>query len=66
MMDSELVFNFQRVEAELYEMGYKISAITSTFYIHNKKGTIVADTKTVEGLRGFVQGVQWANEANKN
>jgi len=63
MSNSELVHNFQRVEAELYELGYKVSAIPATFYIHNSKGTIVADIKTVDGLRGFLQGIQWAKEA---
>lgn len=64
MIDCELVYNFKRVETELYELGYKVSAIQSCFYIHNSKGTIVADTKTVEGLRGFAQGIQWAKEAS--
>lgn len=63
MSDSELVFNFHRVEAELNELGYKVSSIQTGFFVHNSKGTIVADTKTVEGLRGFVQGIQWAKEA---
>lgn len=63
MNDCELVFNFQRAEAELLELGYKISAIQNSFFIHNSAGTIVGDTKTVEGLRGFAQGIQWAKEA---
>ena len=64
MQEYELIYSFQRTENKLYEMGYSVSAIQNGFYIHNKKGTIVADCKTVDGLRGFLQGLEWAQEAN--
>lgn len=62
MTDFELVYNFHRIEEQLLAEGYKISPVKTAFFIHNSKGTIVGDTFTVEGLRGFLQGVQWANE----
>lgn len=66
MTEFELVHSFQRTENKLYEMGYSVSAIQNGFYIHNKKGTIVADCKTIDGLRGFLQGLEWAQEVANN
>ncbi len=63
MTEFELVFNFKDVEKRLLAEGYKISPVKTAFFIHNKKGTIVGDAFTVEGLRGFLQGLQWAKEA---
>jgi|LauGreDrversion4_2_1035121.scaffolds.fasta_scaffold386278_2 hypothetical protein len=63
MTDFELVQRFQSIERDLKEMGYSISAIANGFYIHNSKGTIVADVRTIDGLRGFAQGIEWAKEA---
>lgn len=63
MKDFELVQRYQSIERELNELGYKISAISNGFYIHNSKGTIVGDVFTVDGLRGFAQGIEWAKEA---
>lgn len=57
----KLVYDFQAWERQLNQLGYKVSAIHTGFYIHNSKGTIVADIQTVDGLRGFVQGVEYAN-----
>ena len=65
MKECELVFNFQTFERHLNELGYKVSAISTGFYIHNSKGTIVADVHTVDGLRAFVQGVEWATALTK-
>jgi hypothetical protein len=65
MTDFELVQRYQSVERDLKELGYSISAIANGFYIHNKKGTIVADLHTIDGLRGFKQGIEWAKEANE-
>jgi len=61
MTEYELVFQFQSVKDKLNEMGYRISVIQNGFYIHNSKGTIVADTKTIDGLRGFMQGIEWSD-----
>lgn len=61
MTDFELVRNFQSWERELNQLGYKVSAINTGFYIHNNKGTIVADVASVDGLRGFAQGIEWSN-----
>lgn len=62
MTDFELVYNFQRVQEQLLAEGYKISPVKTAFFIHNSKGTIVGDSFTIDGLRGFLQGVQWAKE----
>lgn len=62
MLDYELVYNFQRVQAELLDEGYKVSPVKTAFFVMDKKGKIVADCQTVDGLRGFLQGVQWARE----
>ena len=63
MKDSGLIADYIRVVAELAEQGFKVSATTNAFFIHDSKGTIVGDVFTVEGLRGFSQGIEWAKEA---
>lgn len=65
MEDFQLVRTFQVWEKRLNSFGYKVSVIQDAFYIHNNKGTIVADVLTVDGLRGFAQGVEWADEQIK-
>jgi len=64
MKDSGLITDYIRVAAELAEQGFKVSATTNAFFIHNSKGTIVGDVFTVEGLRGFSQGVEYAGRAD--
>lgn len=61
MTDFELVQNYHDWEQRLFELGYKVSAIRTGFFIHNSKGTIVADVQTIDGLRGFTQGIEYAN-----
>lgn len=63
MTEYKLIFNFRRFEQVLKSEGYTVSAIETGFYIHNSKGTIVADCHTVDGLRGFLQGIEWAKES---
>jgi hypothetical protein len=60
MTDCELVYEFQTWERQLKSLGYSISAIKNGFYIHNKKGTIVADVKTISGLAGFSQAIEYS------
>lgn len=62
MTEYELVYNFQRIEQQLHEEGFKISPVNTAFFVHNSKGTIVADCHTVDGLRGFLQAIQYAKE----
>jgi hypothetical protein len=64
MKDSGLIADYIRVVAELAEQGFKVSATTNAFFIHNSKGTIVGDVFTVEGLRGFSQGVEYAGRTD--
>jgi hypothetical protein len=59
MTDSELIRSFQGWERQLGNYGYKVSVLTSGLFIHNSKGTIVAECKTVDGLRGFTQAVEY-------
>ncbi len=66
MTDYELVQSYQTFQRQLNEEGYSISPVKSSFFIHNKKGTIVADCQSIDGLRGFLQGVQWAKEAEND
>jgi len=61
MTDYELVADFRSWEQQLLNLGYKVSAIRNGFYIHNSKGTIVADVKSIDGLRGFAQGIEYMN-----
>ena len=65
MTEYELVYNYRVASERLVMAGYKVTAIQNGFYIHNSKGTIVADVKTVDGLQGFLQGVKWMKEAQK-
>lgn len=60
--ETELIRNYINVLNDLKELGYSVSPTINAFYIHNKAGTIVGDTFTVDGLRGFVQGIQWSND----
>jgi hypothetical protein len=64
MKDSGLIADYIRVVAELAEQGFKVSATTNAFFIHTSKGTIVGDVFTVEGLRGFSQGVEYAGRTD--
>lgn len=68
MTDYELVVNFNRVQSELKLEGYNVSPVRTGFFIHatGNNGTIVADCQTVDGLRGFLQGVQWAKEKSES
>jgi P2-related tail formation protein len=62
MNECSLVRRFQVWETKLNQMGYKVSVTDNGFYIHNSKGTIVADILTVDGIRGFAQAIEWSNE----
>jgi hypothetical protein len=62
MTDYELVANFRSWEQQLLNLGYKVSPISHGFYIHNDKGTIVADVQTIDGLRGFAQAIEYAKK----
>ena len=64
MTEFELVVNFNRVQSELKLEGYNVSPVRTGFFIHDEdeNGRIVADCQTVDGLRGFLQGIQWAKE----
>jgi len=57
MKESELIRNFRSWEQDLLNYGYKVSVLTNGFYIHNSKGTIVAECQTVDGLRAFAQAM---------
>ncbi len=57
----KIVHNFQAWERQLNALGFKVSAIHTGFFIHNSKGTIIADVTDVDGLRGFVQAVEYMN-----
>jgi len=59
MTDSELIRSFQSWERQLGNYGYKVSVLTNGIYVHNSKGTIVADCQSVDGLRGFAQAVEY-------
>lgn len=59
MKDYELVMRYRSWEAQLKNYGYSVSAIQNGFYVHNDKGTIVAECQTVDGLRGFAQAVEY-------
>lgn len=59
MKDYELIMRYRSWETQLKTYGYNVSAINNGFYIHNKKGTIVAECQTVDGLRGFAQAVEY-------
>lgn len=61
MLDCETVHEYQTWERQLNSLGYKVSALSRSFYIHNVKGTIVADVKTVSGLAGFAQAIEYTN-----
>jgi hypothetical protein len=57
MKESELIRSFRSWEQDLLNYGYKVSVLTNGFYIHNSKGTIVAECQTVDGLRAFSQAM---------
>lgn len=60
MNECETVHEYQSWERHLNGLGYKVSALSRSFYIHDKKGTIVADVKTVSGLAGFAQAIEYS------
>ena len=62
MTEFELVQKYQRLEKALANEGYTVSPINIGFYIHNARGTIVADVGTMDGLSGFLQGIQYLND----
>lgn len=59
MKDYELIRNYRSWETQLKNYGYSVSAIQNGFYIHNKKGTIVAECQTVDGLRAATQMIEY-------
>lgn len=59
MTEFEIVRTFISFEKQLKNYGYSVSAIKPGFYIHNSKGTIVAECQTVDGLRAFFQAVEY-------
>lgn len=61
MTEYELVWRYRVASEKLAMAGYKVSVVQSGMYIHNDKGTIVGEVKTVDGLQGFLQGVEWAD-----
>lgn len=65
MTEFELISNFQNWQHQLKQLGYNVSAMRTGFFIHNHKGSIVADVQTVDGLRGFAQGIEYSNFINK-
>lgn len=62
MKEYELIAAYSKVELQLFEMDYKVSPTNMAFFIHNKRGTIVAECQTVDGLKAFLQGVQYSNQ----
>ena len=64
MTEYDLIVNFNNIQGQLKLEGYNVSPVRTGFFIHDKgsNGTIVADCQTVDGLRGFLQGIQWAKE----
>lgn len=61
MKDYELIRNYRSWETQLKNYGYRVSAIQNGFYIHNSKGTIVAECQTVDGLRAATQMIEYLN-----
>lgn len=61
----KLIRRYFSAERGLKNYGYGVNAIDNGFFIHNKKGTMVADCKTVDGLMAFLQAVELF-EAEKN
>lgn len=59
MTDYELVRKFQSFEKQLKNYGYSVSAIKPGFFIHNSKGTIVAECQSVDGVQAFMQAVEY-------
>ena len=62
MTEFELVQKYQRLSKALENEGYIVSPINIGFYIHNARGTIVADVGTLDGISGFLQGIQYIND----
>lgn len=58
MKECELIRNFQSFERQLKNFGYSVSVISTGFFINNKKGTIVAECQTVDGLRAATQMIE--------
>lgn len=58
MTEYELLVAFRNVESELRLEGYTVNPVKSGFFVmHN--GKIVCECQTIDGLRGFLQGVQY-------
>ena len=61
MADYELLVTFRNIESELLIEGYKVAPVKSAFFVM-REGRIVGDCQSVDGLRGFLQGIRWAKE----
>lgn len=64
MNEVDILWNFRAWEQQLLNLGFKVSTIHTGIFIHNAKGTIVADVKSVDGLRGFAQAVEYMRHEN--
>lgn len=58
MTEYELLVVYRNVESALLIEGYKVNPVKSGFYVSHK-GLQVCMCQTVEGLRGFLQAVQY-------
>lgn len=58
MTEYELLVAYRNVESQLKLEGYNVNPVKTGFFVmHN--GKIVCECQTIDGLRGFLQGVQW-------
>lgn len=62
MKEYELIRKYIIGMQHLEMAGYKVAPGKTSFLITDKTNKIVADVQTVDGVDGFLQGIQWAKE----
>jgi hypothetical protein len=62
MKEYELLWKYNIATQHLQMAGYKVSPGKTGFFISDINGKMVADVQTVDGVDGFLQGIQWAKE----
>lgn len=58
----ELLWKYNIAAKHLEMAGYKVAPGKTAFFITNANNQFVAEVQTVDGVDGFLQGIQWAKE----
>jgi hypothetical protein len=59
MIDHAVVASFLEAQCKLKTHGFTVMPTSNSFFIQNDKSMIIADVQTVDGIRAFVQALDY-------